>query len=145
MSLTHVSPNFTWDEFDCHSGERMPDEVQPNIRRLCKGVLEPLRARWAGPIIITSGWRSKEYNARVGGAKASRHMTGEAADIRPVLLDKVTHLRLLIEDMIQDGDLPMLGGVGVYKNWIHVDVRAKPHDGHIARWSGKGVGSEETA
>ena len=31
--------------------------------------------------VITSGYRSPKYNASVGGAKSSVHMTGKAIDI----------------------------------------------------------------
>ncbi len=43
--------------------------------------LEDLRTAIGLPIKITSGYRSKDYNTRVGGAKDSQHLYGKAADI----------------------------------------------------------------
>lgn len=44
--------------------------------------LETVRAQIDSPIIITSGWRSKQRNLLVGGSKTSDHTTGWAADIK---------------------------------------------------------------
>lgn len=53
-----------------------------NLRRLCENVLEPLRAYINASVIINSGYRCPELNNAVGGAKNSKHLTGNAADIR---------------------------------------------------------------
>lgn len=147
MSVAYISENWTWAEFACHDGEEVPLELQPNVRRLCTSVLEPIRFHWAGPLIVVSGYRSPTYNQALrlagGGAAAhSRHMTGEAADIRPAAFEALPRLKSLIEDMIRNGELPALGGYGTYPGWVHVDVRQRPEDNHIARWEGKGVGAE---
>lgn len=137
-----VTPHFALSEFDCHDGQSVPEVYRPNLDRLCIGVLEPVRERWGKPIIIISGWRSKSWNAKVGGAPGSRHLKAEAGDIRTVQVMDLPELRALIEDMIADDELPALGGIGYYPNrWLHVDVR--PHAPlRLARWDGKGVGSE---
>lgn len=51
---------------------------------LCVQVLEPLRGLLAVPLHVTSGYRSAEVNAAIGGARGSQHMLGEAADVVPV-------------------------------------------------------------
>jgi zinc D-Ala-D-Ala carboxypeptidase len=43
--------------------------------------LQALRDRLGKPLIVTSGYRSPEHNKRVGGARNSRHMQGDAFDI----------------------------------------------------------------
>ena len=53
-----------------------------NLRNLCQKVLEPLRQHLGKPIIVTSGYRSKELNKAVGGVENSQHLVGEAADLR---------------------------------------------------------------
>lgn len=50
------------------------------MRLLCVNVLEPVRRRF-GVTRISSGFRSKELNAAVGGVATSQHLYGEAADI----------------------------------------------------------------
>lgn len=52
-----------------------------NLRNLCQKVLEPLRQHLGKPIIVTSGYRSKELNKAVGGVENSQHLVGEAADL----------------------------------------------------------------
>ena len=67
-----------------HSIQNVPSaEAVRNLELLVSRVLDPLREAWGGPIIITSGYRCEELNARVGGAKYSYHRLGMAADIRP--------------------------------------------------------------
>ena len=44
--------------------------------------LQALRDRLGKPLIITSAYRSPAHNKKVGGAKNSRHMKGDAFDVR---------------------------------------------------------------
>ena len=52
-----------------------------NIKALVNNVLDPLRESWGKPIIITSGFRCKAVNEKVGGSKNSQHTFGYAVDI----------------------------------------------------------------
>jgi hypothetical protein len=72
----------------------------------------------------------------------SQHLTASAADIRPVEMDALGRLAAVVETMIHQGELPILGGLGRYTGWIHVDTRDRVPPGYVARWHGKGVGSE---
>lgn len=69
-----LSPNFSREEFE-RDGATMPDEgIVDAYVQLCVRILEPLR-EWAGePFHITSGYRSEEANARIGGVKGSQHI-----------------------------------------------------------------------
>ena len=80
---------FSWDEF-IRSGEAErqgidntpgPD-AQRAIRSLVEHTLDPIRAAIGKPVRITSGYRSVAVNQAIGGASASQHMIGEAADIK---------------------------------------------------------------
>jgi zinc D-Ala-D-Ala carboxypeptidase len=44
--------------------------------------LQALRNRLGKPVVLTSAYRSPAHNKRVGGAKASLHMQGNAFDVR---------------------------------------------------------------
>lgn len=59
-----------------------PSQFIPSLEQLCKTILEPLRAFANQPIIIGSGYRCPQLNVKVGGAYASQHTLGEAADIQ---------------------------------------------------------------
>jgi hypothetical protein len=69
-----LSEHFAQEEFE-HDGCVLPDAaVVLSYQKLCRTILEPLRA-WAGePFYVTSGYRSPEVNARIGGAKNSQHV-----------------------------------------------------------------------
>lgn len=60
----------------------VPSQYIPRLEQLCKVCLEPLRAFAQQPIVISSGFRSPILNLKVGGAYASQHTLGEAADIQ---------------------------------------------------------------
>jgi len=52
----------------------MPGGAAMAYRQLCETLLEPLRAEFAEPFVITSGYRSPEINAEIGGAPSSQHI-----------------------------------------------------------------------
>ena len=66
-----------------HINNSCPSQYIPVLQQLCKTILEPLRAFAGEPIIISSGYRCNQLNVKVGGAYASQHTLGEAADIVP--------------------------------------------------------------
>lgn len=80
-------------------------------------ILDILRHTLGKPVIITSGYRTPEHNAKVGGAKYSYHMRGMAADIRVGGMTSKEVAKAL------DKIIPDSCGIIVYKNWIHFDVR----------------------
>jgi uncharacterized protein YcbK (DUF882 family) len=44
--------------------------------------LDALRGECGFPLIISSGYRTKAHNSKVGGVDSSEHTNGEAVDIR---------------------------------------------------------------
>lgn len=52
-----------------------------NFKLLAEKIFEPIRNYFRCPIIISSGYRSKELNAAIGGSATSQHCSGEAIDI----------------------------------------------------------------
>lgn len=63
--------------------DNTPSEVViRNLKILCTQVLEPARAKFGRPIIITSGYRCAKLNTAVGGVPKSYHTKGMAADIK---------------------------------------------------------------
>ena len=51
-----------------------------NLTDLCYGILEPVRAKFEKPVIITSGYRSEELCEAIGSKKTSQHAKGQAVD-----------------------------------------------------------------
>lgn len=118
-----LSPNFSLSEFRPGRGSWEYIRISPDLVR----VLEEIRARAGGPVVITSAYRPSEYNREVGGESNSTHIDGLAADIYVERLS-TEQLRAICEQVIGQR-----GGVGYYPKagFIHVDVR-----GQAARWTG---------
>ncbi|MBS0126845.1 YcbK family protein [Thetidibacter halocola] len=68
-------PNFSPAEIAC----RGTGAIRINI--LAMDMLQALRDRLGKPLIVRSAYRSPEHNRAVGGAPASKHMSGTAFDI----------------------------------------------------------------
>lgn len=76
-----------------------------NLHELAMDVLDPIRAQWGQPLVVTSGYRSTELNAKVGGVPNSAHIIGCAADVRLASWSNrsITDLFKLIQAMVEDG------------------------------------------
>lgn len=134
-------------EFGSHDGSPYPEAWEDRLQALCSQ-LDSIRSDWGGPLRVVSGYRSPSWNVRVGGAPHSWHVEGLAADIAPfcrpgAMGANVADLHGRILRMLGAGRLPLVGGIGNYPGrWVHIDVRPRPADGHIAMWQGTGIGSE---
>lgn len=72
---------FKIKEFECRCGCGMPAEARANIEALVNNVLDLVRERYGKAVYVNSGYRCGRHNRKVGGAKQSQHLKGEAADI----------------------------------------------------------------
>jgi uncharacterized protein YcbK (DUF882 family) len=124
-----LSKNFSLAEFNSKDGAVADQLVIKNLSILSEQ-LEALRDYLGKPIQVTSGYRSKEHNAKIGGAKNSTHVNGMAADIKVKGLSPL-EVYNAIEKLIADGKMKQ-GGLGLYRSWIHYDFR-----GIKARWGAK--------
>lgn len=79
--------------------------------------LSILRTKIGKPVIITSGYRTPEWNKKCDGAKYSYHIRGMAADIR---VDGMSAKELANK---LNAIVPDECGIIVYKSWVHFDVR----------------------
>jgi uncharacterized protein YcbK (DUF882 family) len=123
MKLTN---NFNLNEFNKHNFP-LTETILRNIQELAKN-LQVLRDEVKKPIKITSGYRNAEFNKKIGGATQSRHITGQAADLK---IEGYTpkQVAAIIEKLIASGKMKQ-GGLGIYKTWIHYDIRLTK-----ARWT----------
>lgn len=116
-----IGSYFNRSEFACKCGCGF-DTVDTTLAM----VLDYVRAGVGRPVIVNSGCRCPEYNAKVGGSEKSKHMQGRAADIScPDILWETLRNKV---DKLMEG----WGGVGYYQNqnFIHIDTRSGPP----ARW-----------
>lgn len=81
----YITKNFTQTEL-CKTSTGLKNSPDATallwLKILAVTILQPLRDAVGKPIIINSGFRCPAVNARVGGAAASAHLYGRAADIR---------------------------------------------------------------
>ena len=128
-----LSDNFSLSEFACPCGcgrEKLPHVVAA-LTRLCERRLEPVRAACSGaPVRIHSGVRCAAYNAKLGGAKASKHMALGKVAAADVVVGGVPTLKVCDAARSIARNLGS-GGVKAYTNrakgrveFVHVDDRA---------------------
>ena len=115
-----LSTNFTVKEFACKDGS---DAVLVAPRLVM--VLQTIRDHFGTAVTINSGYRTPQYNAKIGGVAHSQHCYGTAADIT-VRGQKPAAVAAYARKIMPDW-----GGVGIYNTFTHIDVRETKAD-----WNG---------
>jgi zinc D-Ala-D-Ala carboxypeptidase len=129
--MTKLTEHFALEEFtDSQTAARQginnvppaSSQERKNIQRTAE-VMEDVRSILGHkPILISSGYRSPQVNAAVGGSKTSAHMSGLAADFtcpgygKPIAVCKKLHphmKELGIDQLIHE-----------YDTWIHLGLSA---------------------
>ena len=109
-------------------------EAVENLRKLCEGCLEPLREELGLPVVVTSGFRTKELNDLLAhSSRTSQHMRGEAADFyvghteSTDSTEKASHRELLIKAFREILQNPKIGfdQLILYPTFIHVSFVSK--------------------
>lgn len=115
-----LSKNFTVKEFACSDGT---DTVFISLTLV--NLLQKIRNHFGKAVIINSAYRTEAHNKSIGGATYSQHKYGLAADIH---INGVTpkEIAAYVETL-----MPSSGGIGIYKSFVHVDVRRVK-----SRWNG---------
>lgn len=128
--LDQITPHFRVAEFDCHDGRPVPVEAHEALLRLCDQYLEKMRAKF-GPAQVLSGFRPRDYNDRIDGAKNSMHIYDEHPD--QVAAD-TKYARGTPAQWAAHADSLGAPGVGRYdqSRFVHIDNRVNGP----ARWSG---------
>lgn len=118
----NLTKNFKKAEFDSKDNAPMPLDVMQNVQKLAEQ-LQVLIDYLGKPIKITSGYRSPNHNARIGGAKHSYHVKGMAADIQ-VKDIQPKEVKKLIVHLMNEGKI-IKGGCKAYTSWLHYDIRGE--------------------
>lgn len=140
-----LSPHFTLAEMTAsQTAQRFgiandpPADAIERMRALCAEVLEPVRARFARPVRISSGYRSPALNRKVRGAPGSQHMRGEAADFEIAgvangVLAQWVREHVDFDQLILENYKP---GVA-HSGWVHVSWRARARRGSVLTFTGR--------
>lgn len=113
---TKIGKHFKVKEFACKDGSQVVFIDEHLI-----SILDILRNKIGKPVIITSGYRTPEWNKKCEGAKYSYHMRGMAADIR-VNGISAKELANKLNEIV-----PNECGIIVYNSWVHFDVRTSKY------------------
>lgn len=109
-----IAPNFTFEEFLAERKGRY-GLLQPHLIERLQEIRDDL-----GALSVNSGYRNISYNAGVGGATYSRHLYGDAADLKP----SSASLSALGAACSANG----AGYVGYYETHVHCDWRDDPQE-----------------
>jgi hypothetical protein len=103
----------------------MPTEAHiANFKLLAEKVFEPIREYFGVPIHISSGYRSKELNAKIGGSATSDHCHGKALDL-DADGTSITNNQIFnfIKDNLEFDQLIWEYGTKENPAWVHVSYR----------------------
>lgn len=116
-----LSTDFYADEFES------PDTKESKMKPEFILKLQRLRTACGWPFTIKSGYRTKAYNHKLGGADDSYHVLGIAADVSHNGWNGIQRYQFISAAM-------SLGfSIGVYNAHFHVDSRLEPR----VLWIGK--------
>lgn len=130
---TQLSANFRSVEFDCH-GVGCCNETLVDMQLV--EYLQKIRDHFGKPIIISSGYRCERHNRSVGGATASKHKAGMAADI---MIAGVAP-----SEVAKYAESIGVKGIGLYETakdgyFVHIDTRVTK-----SFWYGQGQAYRST-
>ena len=112
-STIKLSENFEAKEFDCKCKNKSckTTEIDPKLIE----ILQKIRTHFGKSVTVNSSYRCEAHNKSVGGAKSSRHLTGQAADI------KVSGVSP--KEVAKYAESIGVKGIGLYDTFVHVDTR----------------------
>ena len=98
----------------------MPDiKSLDNILNLIVYCLQPIRDVIAKPMIISSGYRSKALNKKVGGSVNSQHLSGQAVDFTVKNMKPDEIINIIKKNNIEFDQL-----INEYDRWVHVSFNS---------------------
>lgn len=98
-----------------------------NMKKLATNIFQPIRDHFGVPIFISSGYRSKQLNDRIGGSSTSQHSSGEAIDIdMDGSSNGVTNKEVFdfIKDNLEFDQLIWEFGTKNNPDWVHVSYES---------------------
>ncbi|MEM7485026.1 MAG: D-Ala-D-Ala carboxypeptidase family metallohydrolase [Bacteroidota bacterium] len=105
-----------------------------NMRVVANKIFEPVRNHFGVPIFISSFFRSRLLNKKIGGSKTSDHMKGKAIDIDDVL-GGVTNSEIFhyIKDNLEFDQLIWEFGNEENPDWVHVSYNQENNRNQVLR------------
>jgi triacylglycerol esterase/lipase EstA (alpha/beta hydrolase family) len=122
---TLLSPNFTLEELT-HTDHREftnePNDLEKNNLKRLAELLEQVKGLLGGkPIMVNSGFRSKQVNDAVGSSDRSQHRVGAACDFRVPSMTPNDVVKAIIAS-----DIPFDQIIREFDRWTHISVPNEP-------------------
>lgn len=124
-----MNRNFTLQEVIHSRVDDFPEELRP-IAYNAMGYLQALRDHLGVSIIVTSGYRSLEYNQEIGGSKNSYHVWRYANDMKFIWAVDIYSPEMDIKDFYQDVKDFVIGETYWHrdKGFIHISPYGKDEE-----------------
>ena len=118
---TLLSPHFTLEELtvtDHREFNNEPNDHEKNNLKRVAELLEQVKELLGGkPIMVNSGFRSKQVNDAVGSSDRSQHRVGAACDFRVPGLTPDQVVKAVIAS-----DIPFDQIIREFDRWTHISV-----------------------
>lgn len=115
-AVHNLTKNFSYEELQC------PCCGEMQIEMTFLDTLQEIRDAVGRPFVLSSGYRCKEHNFKIGGASTSRHLYGCAVDILTAGWSS-DDLHYLMFELTSVQNEHYDTGIGIYKRHIHFDFR----------------------
>ena len=121
-SQTGVSENDNQDQTNATECAclNFASNCDPNIKTSLRDILCAICTELGTTLNINSAYRSPAYNAKIGGAKNSQHVKGQAVDVNQVGWSTSDRQNLLSVSYAKG-----IRGIGVYNSFTHLDIGGK--------------------
>lgn len=120
-----LSKDFHYDEMACRCPDSECAGKQMEVDEALIEKLQRMRDLLGRPLVVTSGLRCPEHNAKIGGHRDSEHLHGRAADL-------AIHHSAERFQLAQFAFGLGFRGIGIGQGFIHVDTR---REGHPVAWT----------
>jgi hypothetical protein len=123
---TLLSPHFSLEELtvtDHREFTNEPNDLEKNnLKRLAELLEQVKRLLGDKPIMVNSGFRSKQVNDAVGSSDRSQHRVGAACDFRVPGMTPDEVVKAVI-----GSDIPYDQIIREFDRWTHISVPNEPN------------------
>lgn len=117
----HLAKNFTLQELANNKADETVKYISTRRTRTFLKLVQEFRDWYGKPINVTSNYRAKAYNARIGGDPRSLHLDGLALDFKANHNEQTRQaVRAKWREIcVAHGEI---GGINFYTNGYHIDI-----------------------
>lgn len=115
-----ISEHFNVQEFKCKCGKNHEIKIDETLINFLEMLFPVLGAKWC---IVSSGYRCREHDKRVGGSGYGQHTTGRAADVCFFDEENKPISSKIVSCKAQDLGIPGIANINKKFNFIHLDTR----------------------